>query len=1207
VTSGAGVVSEGTVTFTLLNGGGTVGAPVTATVTSGTATASYTLPAGSPAGSDTIQAVYNGTAEFGGSADSSHSLAVDIAAGVGSQSSSQTVDAGASVSFTATGTGNPAPTVQWQVSTNGGVSYSNVTNGGVYAGATSNTLQINPASAAQNGYMYQAVFSNTIYGSGTVQTATTTPATLTVDSVPTIVTSPSNVTVVTGGTTTFTASATGNPAPTVQWQVSTNGGASFTNVANGGVYTGAATGTLQISNATATMNGYVYQAVFTNTLAGAGGPSTTATTSVTLTVDSAPAVATNPVSATVTAAGTTTFTAAATGAPTPAVQWQVSTNYGVTFTNLSNGPGYSGVTTPVLTITNAAVAQNGYEYQAEFSNTLPGAGSPSTATTTAATLMVDSAPAVTTNPTNVTVSAGSAATLTAAAAGYPVPAAQWQVSTDGGATFSDLTSGGPFSGVNTTTLQIANTTSAMNGDLFQAVFSNTVQGAGSPSTAGTTAAVLTVTSAPAVVTNPTAQSVLAGGSISFTAAAAGTPTPTVQWQVSTNNGVTFTNVSNSAVYSGATTDTLQIINAPAALNGCVYQAIFTNSGSATSAPATLTVNAAPTVTANPATVSTAPGGSVTFTAAAAGYPVPAVQWQVSTDGGTTFTNLANGGDYSGAGSDTLTVSGATSAMNGYEYQAVFTNTLPGSGAPSTATTSAAALAVTSPGDPTTSVVTVSGPSVQAGGSITVTLQAKNSAGQDMTTGGLTVAFALEGGGAQGTFGPVTDNANGTYSATFLGTAAGTGTVTATIGGVAVTTTPPAVTVTPAAISPATSVVSTLLPGLQLGGQTTIVLQAEDAYGNKETTGGAAVAFQLGGTGGGRGTIGAVTDNHNGTYTATFTGTVDGTNTIDATIGGVQVTSAAPAVAVSGAAFGLAKSVVTVSAASVVSGAPVQVVLQAETAGGVKETGGGLRVGFALKSGSGGQGTFGPVVDNGNGTYTTTFTGTVAGSNTITATIDGQAVTAKAPAVKVAAGAVSLATSLVTLSASTVAAGGTVTLTFQPKDAAGNKLVVSGLAVTFTPGSTSGGQGKFGAVKYNTNGTYTCTFTGTTAGANTVVVSVNGQAVSTPPPVITVTPGKASPAASFVTVSQGSIGLDGTTTVTLQAEDAYGNKETAGGLAVVFALAGKTGCQGIFSKVTDHKNGTYTAVFIGTSAGSNTITATVGGARLTVPGASIQVT
>ena len=46
---------------------------------------------------------------------------------------------------------------------------------------------------------------------------------------------------------------------------------------------------------------------------------------------------------------------------------------------------------------------------------------------------------------------------------------------------------------------------------------------------------------------------------------------------------------------------------------------------------------------------------------------------MSTDGGTTFSNISDGGVYSGTATGTLTITAATAALNQYEYQAVFTN------------------------------------------------------------------------------------------------------------------------------------------------------------------------------------------------------------------------------------------------------------------------------------------------------------------------------------------------------------------------------------------------------------------------------------------------------------------------------------------------------------------------------------------------------
>src|SRR5260370_27363593 len=67
------------------------------------------------------------------------------------------------------------------------------------------------------------------------------------------------------------------------------------------------------------------------------------------------------------------------------------------------------------------------------------------------------------------------------------------------------------------------------------------------------------------------------------------------------------------------------------------------------------------------------GKSVSITSSAAGNP--AIRWQVSSDGGRTFTPLNNDGTYNGVTNNTLTVIGAGTALNGNQYEAVFSNTL----------------------------------------------------------------------------------------------------------------------------------------------------------------------------------------------------------------------------------------------------------------------------------------------------------------------------------------------------------------------------------------------------------------------------------------------------------------------------------------------------------------------------------------------------
>ena len=160
----------------------------------------------------------------------------------------------------------------------------------------------------------------------------------------------------------------------------------------------------------------------------------------------------------------------------------------------------------------------------------------------------------------------------------------WEVSTDRGTTFTSLSDVGVYSGSGTDTLTITGAAAVMSGYQFEAIFSNGV------GTAATTAhATLDVQTAPAVTANPTTQTVVGGGTATFTAAAGGNPAPTVQWDVSTDG------VHDVIAIMGATLTTYSF-TATATDNDYQYEAVFSNAaGSATTTAASLTVNQQPRV------------------------------------------------------------------------------------------------------------------------------------------------------------------------------------------------------------------------------------------------------------------------------------------------------------------------------------------------------------------------------------------------------------------------------------------------------------------------------------------------------------------------------------------------------------------------------------------------------------------------------------
>jgi hypothetical protein len=293
------------------------------------------------------------------------------------QPAAASVVEGATATFTAEASGKPLPEAQWEVSTNGGTSWSADK---ADAGNTTDTLHVEHTSAGESGNEYRARFENP------AGATTTLSASLAVKAYqPPTVTTPkeaSTVTVTEPATAKLTAEASGTPQPSVQWEVSTNGGTTWNaDITDGGE----ATDTLTIEDTSFLENGYEYRARFENQ-AGSGEARSALSPIFTLDVIERlkPLITKQPVALTVLEPAPATFTAEASGIPAPTVQWEVSTNAGV---NWSADTTDAGNTTDTLKIEKTSASLSGHEYRATFTNS---AGS---IPTEAATLTVEKPPA----------------------------------------------------------------------------------------------------------------------------------------------------------------------------------------------------------------------------------------------------------------------------------------------------------------------------------------------------------------------------------------------------------------------------------------------------------------------------------------------------------------------------------------------------------------------------------------------------------------------------------------------------------------------------------------------------------------------------------------------------------------------------------------------------------------------------------------------
>ncbi|MDP9118360.1 MAG: hypothetical protein M3O28_14080 [Actinomycetota bacterium] len=235
------------------------------------------------------------------------------------------------------------------------------------------------------------------------------------------VTAPVSTSVPVGGSVAFTTSASGEPAPRVQWQQCNFGGSSCVAIPGATQQTfGASTvsSTYTLAGVVASQNNLRFRAVFTNSSGSA------ATAQAVLTVTQVPTVLVQPLNQVVSVGGSVTYSAVASGSPDlPRVVWQRCTGNGLC-ANTTGGVttvsyGAAG-TTSTYTVSGVQVADSGSKYRATYTN------SQGSTASTAASLFVSAAPSMVAQPVNQSVQTGGTLVLTATATGNPSPTAVWE-------------------------------------------------------------------------------------------------------------------------------------------------------------------------------------------------------------------------------------------------------------------------------------------------------------------------------------------------------------------------------------------------------------------------------------------------------------------------------------------------------------------------------------------------------------------------------------------------------------------------------------------------------------------------------------------------------------------------------------------------------------------------------------------------------------
>ncbi|BDT68301.1 Ycf48-like protein [Comamonadaceae bacterium OS-1] len=354
---------------------------------------------------------------------------------VTSQPVDQVVEPGASVKFSVVATG--AASYQWQTLENN--LWSNL------SGGNSPDLSIANVTIADSGKQYRV---NVVSAANTQVNITSSVATLTVSAVqqaPAVSVQPNNLTLTAGQSGAFAVTATGTSLQYL-WQTSVDG--------NSWTDTGTPSSpSFSVADAAITSSGKLYRAIISNSL---GSVTTNAALLTVLPIPATPTISAQTTNVSVTVGQEATFLVLISGNPAPTFQWQTSSD-GSAWTNII------GANSSIYTIAATAVADSGHLFRLVASNT---AG---TATSSAVQLTVtpaNQAPTITSQPTDLTVTAPATATFTVAASGTPTPSYQWQVSTDRGSTYANI------NGAISASYSISPTTYADNNKRYRVLVSN---------------------------------------------------------------------------------------------------------------------------------------------------------------------------------------------------------------------------------------------------------------------------------------------------------------------------------------------------------------------------------------------------------------------------------------------------------------------------------------------------------------------------------------------------------------------------------------------------------------------------------------------------------------------------------------------------------------------------------------------------------------
>jgi uncharacterized repeat protein (TIGR01451 family)/gliding motility-associated-like protein len=414
------------------------------------------------------------------------------------QPTNQTVCIGSSASFSVAALGTGL-TYQWRKGS------TNLINGGNISGATTATLLISPVTALDTASNY-----NVVIVGDCPPPDTSIQVYLRYNNTK-IISQPTNQTVCAGSSASFSVNVSGTGI-TYQWRKGN------VNLINGGNISGANTATLTINPATISDTSSFYNVIITGACAFMD-----TSINVSLFINTAPNINTQPISQTVCTGNSASFSVGASGTSIT-YQWRKGN------VNLVNGGNISGATTATLTINPATISDTSSFYNV----VVTGVCAPKDTSINVA-LFINATPNIITQPVSQTVCADSPASFSVAASGTGITY-QWRKGN------VNLVNGGNILGATTATLTINPATISDTSSFYNVV----VTGACAPSYTSINV-FLHVNPLPSVTVNASATTVCAGSLVTLTGGGA----VSYAWTGGVTNGVAFTpTVTNSYTVTG---------------------------------------------------------------------------------------------------------------------------------------------------------------------------------------------------------------------------------------------------------------------------------------------------------------------------------------------------------------------------------------------------------------------------------------------------------------------------------------------------------------------------------------------------------------------------------------------------------------------------------------------------------------------------------